>query len=331
MEAIELSIYLRATTEDDDATLAWIDPQQDEPKVYQTVAVGKVIKQTTFPNHRWTLTGKTSKRVLLSIVAERAPETQHHVVDEREACVTPLHAAASADGDIDADAAEDANACAEAPEDACGAWVAAGSRFERVPRRNTMQPILWRELDADGNEAALWEQVGAECNTQWFWWMGELFKRARGLNAHREAMVFYSMSMAAAYNLDTAGIWPRWLRLATARLGLGHHPGVALLVMLCLAGACVAAAAPLTEAALLLRGQRDPIEVRLTAAAGYERGLTRRGEQPAAWREVSQGRFEPFPRDLRELAKQRSHHAVFLALVALWLAARVRALLSPVE
>ena len=328
---VSLHVHLVATSEDDEANLLWVSDDGVEHQ-YQAVQVGRAVEQETFPGHKWVLRGTQSGRNLLIIVAEQGPRMQRHVVDER---IEPpqyrdenVGQTVAATGRTAQDAAGSADVLDtdEAEEEAGGMWESSeGSRFQRVRRMaGGSRSIVWNEVSVDGNTIATHEQVEIACPTQWFWWSTDLFSKIRNMNGEREQMMFYGMSIAGAYQLDAAEMWPPWLRVATYRLGLGTHPLVALLFMIFLAGACVAAATPITDVSLVLMRKDTGVHTKLTTRSGYMRNAPRRGQEAPVWREVAQGKFARLPRDLQVLRGQRSHHAVFLSLVALWVSVRVK-------
>mmetsp|Transcript_30279 Transcript_30279/g.82832 ORF Transcript_30279/g.82832 Transcript_30279/m.82832 type:complete len:141 (-) Transcript_30279:333-755(-) len=138
----------------------------------------------------------------------------------------------------------------------------------------------------------------------------------------------YAMSVAGAWQLDSALRWPPWLRLRCQQLGLGSHPIVAMLLVIALAGACFAAAKPITEYTLILMNPRTRDEIRLRESRGFTRPPSRRPGESTPWQEVATGGFELLPRDLMIARTQRRHHVIFLSLVALYFASRLSQPLS---
>mmetsp|Transcript_12203 Transcript_12203/g.33469 ORF Transcript_12203/g.33469 Transcript_12203/m.33469 type:complete len:155 (-) Transcript_12203:417-881(-) len=96
----------------------------------------------------------------------------------------------------------------------------------------------------------------------------------------------YAMSVAGAWQLDSALRWPPWLRLRCQQLGLGSHPIVAMLLVIALAGACFAAAKPITEYTLILMNPRTRDEIRLRESRGFTRPPSRRPGESTPWQEV---------------------------------------------
>ena len=128
------------------------------------------------------------------------------------------------------------------------------------------------------------------------------------------------LSIAGAYHLDFT--LPQWL---TAQTGgrLGPNPFMLLLLLLVLGGCIVAAAVPLRESTLLLYNARTRVEVRLNEWHGYTREPTNVPGRTNRWVGVCAGAYDTMPPELREQRAQRQHHVLFLACVALGLAAKL--------
>ena len=286
------------------ANLFWVDDNDAEHRYGEVRRAGDVVRQTTFPGHRWLLRGAQTGVAYLQIVASDAP-VQRHLVDTG--------------GREDGDGA-----------DAVGSWVGEECQFERMAQAVDGH-ALWRAKDAAGEEVGMLEQTGAYAHTRWLWWADGAFSRWSGLSADRQHLLFCALTLAAAYRLDTLDGF-RALIPTPARAALGDAfaaaigdvgfaaptPG-ALLAILILVGAVIAAAVPIVDAHVELRAlSNEAREVRLGRAACHTRAPP--GADPRrhrAWMRQCAGRFEAMPRDLRELGGRRAHHASFLALVAL--------------
>ena len=107
----------------------------------------------------------------------------------------------------------------------------------------------------------------------------------------------------------------RWLTSVSGG-ALGPNPFMLILLVLTTVGAVIAAAVPLLETTILLYNPASRTEVRLTEGQGYSREPTNIPGRVNKWVAVSKGAFESYPAEIAELRAQRSHHVVFLAVVA---------------
>ena len=62
------------------ANLLWVDDNDAEHRYGEVRRAGDVVRQTTFPGHRWLLRGAQTGMAYLQIVATDAP-VQRHIVD----------------------------------------------------------------------------------------------------------------------------------------------------------------------------------------------------------------------------------------------------------
>lgn len=315
MALVTLEVTLASAAADRSAKLCWLSEDGEEAP-YIEVRVGASVRQETFAGHQWILRGCTSQEVLATFTAEPAPAVQQHTVGAGEA--------AAGGGVPVPDTDED-------KDEARGVWLAdgGGSRFERCARRAGELHVVWRELDAEGNEAARYEQLEVRCDTRWFWWMETLFTKIFNITGDQQHLLFSALTIAAAYNLDASFVAPPWARDITLKLGLGSNPLVALLLLVIIVGAVVAAALPLTSPTLILRNvSASRTEVRLGSAAGFSREPSNRAGYSNPWDLVSAGSFETTPRDLREACADRRRHILLVSIVTVFFASKLRPLLS---
>eukprot|EP00316_Scyphosphaera_apsteinii_P024534 CAMPEP_0119324620 /NCGR_PEP_ID=MMETSP1333-20130426/63747_1 /TAXON_ID=418940 /ORGANISM="Scyphosphaera apsteinii, Strain RCC1455" /LENGTH=316 /DNA_ID=CAMNT_0007332375 /DNA_START=119 /DNA_END=1069 /DNA_ORIENTATION=+ len=313
---ITLNIHFDSSNEGTHATLFWLAADGQESR-YTDIRAGASVQQETFAGHRWVIRNSTGD-VLMQIEAAAQPTLQQYTVHEGTAVGA---ATEQPDGFFAED--EDAGVVASA-------WVSEdGVKFERLPRIPGRQVIIWRHVDNQGTELGQYEQLEVRNDTHWFWWANPLFSRLRSMSGDREHLLFCAMSVAAAYQLDSAQLWPNSLRLATMRLGLGNQPLIGLLLLLLLLGAMIAAALPIcSQSLLLLPLSAEDEEVRLCQGQGFSRAPSRRPGYANPWKPICAGTFERIPPDLRELIAARPT-TTWRAIVVLLLAGmfcRVRAL-----
>ena len=128
------------------------------------------------------------------------------------------------------------------------------------------------------------------------------------------------LSMLSAYNFDLK--LPDWLGSAIGGR-LGPNPLMFTFVAVCVAGAVVAAALPLTETTLTLYNSRTRQEVRLSDGRGFMREASHDPQRPSRWMPVCDGGWLTLPPDLKALRGQRAHHAIFVAVAVAWTASRL--------
>ena len=202
MSVVTLNVHFDGPA--DAATLSWVGNDGAEVK-YCEVRRGGEVRQETFPGHEWVLRSKGGGDELARFVAAAEPALQEHRV--------PADAAADA-----ADAAGDARdggAAARREEDVGGdeeearaAWAGVDCRFERLSRPDRRGRTMWREIGPDGSEVGRHVQLEASCHTRWVWWLDQAFAQLRSLSNDREAYLFYAMTFASAWQLDSAVHWP---------------------------------------------------------------------------------------------------------------------------
>lgn len=170
---------------------------------------------------------------------------------------------------------------------------------------------FWRELDDAGREATVLEQLEAHYATAWLWWLSMLWERFNRLDANQQALLGSLAFVASAQQHQLPAVpWPaRWLALCRR---LRWPPSTSLMLAVLLAGALVAALAPVMSGHVLLRDVQSGQLFRLTQSAA----LAASGRPSAAWRQVARGGWARAP---AELALSRAHqlsHAAFVACVA---------------
>ena len=305
------------------AGLFWVNENGDEQK-YADVHERGMLTQETFAGHRWVLKGARTNDVLLEVVAAAEPPVQSFRIDidgEEAELVRPgrrrgERAPAGGEGAGDEPRGDDATTAGSAsslPEEA-GRWVGASGLhvFERVPPRGSSARVRWRELDVDGNEVAVLNQLEARVDTRWLWWAGSAYTRVASMSHEKEYLVMSALSIAGAYHLDLR--IPHWLTVATGG-HLGPNPLMLVLVVLTLLGAAIAAAVPLVETTVILYNPANRTEIRLGGTHGLSREISHDARRPARWVPVCDGAFAMVPPELRELQSKRSHHMAFLAFV----------------
>ena len=168
---------------DNAAELVWVSDAGDEQK-YTDIVARATVKQETFAGHRWMVRGLRSRQVLLRIEAQPHPALQQFQidVDAEPPSADDDDAAAATEEDAQMDAVDtEANPAEE------GAWIGGEGlcQFVRVPPRRG-GPVVWRELDVDGNEAGRLTQLDARVDTRWLWWASSLYKRTMSMSADKE-------------------------------------------------------------------------------------------------------------------------------------------------
>lgn len=311
---VTLEISLASGGADDSAKLCWKNDEGAEQQ-YAQVQLRATVKQETFPGHRWLLRGEQTGKVLWEGVAAARPAVQPIVVHVRERAGDDNDEgegeeaeAAPREGEGEATAPDDGADADAAPT---GIWTGADGlhRFERLPRAGRDGEVVWRQLDSAGREVARLEQLEARVDTRWLWWTTAMFAKFTGMSGDTEHLVWCALTIAAAYNLDSAIPWPPALRAAAARVG--PQPAALLCLLLILVMAAVAAAVPLRDTSVLLYNPTERTELRLADTAGHARPPSNRPGYQSAWTPVCKGGFAQLPPDLVQLRSERGFHAAF--------------------
>ena len=306
-DLVTLEISFASGGADDSAKLCWTNAEGAEQQ-YAQVQLRATVKQETFPGHRWLLRGEQTGKVLWEGVAAARPAVQTIVVHVRDRVGDD-----NDEGEGEAAEAEGEEATAADGADAAptGVWTGADGlhRFERLPRAGRDGEVVWRQLDSAGREVARLEQLEARVDTRWLWWTDAIFAQLTGMSGEREHLVWCALTIAAAYNLDSAIPWPPALRAAAARVG--PQPAALLCLLLFLVMAAVAAALPLRDTSVLLYNPTERTELRLADTAGHARPPSNRPGYQSAWTSVCKGGFAQLPPDLVQLRSERGFHAAF--------------------
>jgi hypothetical protein len=254
----------------DAAGIFWVSPASGNEQPYADMNPGESRQQETFAGHQWVVRSRASGRLLARVLATAAAE---------QTCIIDA-ASATANEDITAEMDD------ERPDEAVGRWVGSHGthRFERARRTDGERRTLWRELDVQGEQAALLQQTMVAADTRWLWWLAGAFSLLAGISSERQYLLLCALSIAGAYKLDSfevaRGLLPE-AALSRARDIIGP-PGL-FLVLVFLLGAVVAAAVPLRQLSLELVNLDTGQQVRLDTKRGSTRAPSLRPGYVNSW------------------------------------------------